>query len=68
MRKDRAHLSALPTLHTPLPRSAPSLRPRRPSVLPSIARAGTPIFYGLTLVLIVLWLLVLTWMFRALPA
>lgn len=64
MKKDRSHLAPLPTLRPTAHRVLRAPAVHRPTVLPKIAGTNVSIFYAITLALIALWLLVLTWMFQ----
>ncbi len=66
MKKDHSHLTLLPTLRPPVHRASRAPAIRRPTVLPTLGGTNFSIFYGITLALIALWLLVLTWMFQTL--
>jgi hypothetical protein len=67
MKRNHAHLSLLPQLHTPIQQVM--LRTGRlhpPSALPTIETRGVPMLYVIALALILLWLGVLTWMVQRL--
>jgi hypothetical protein len=66
VKKDRAQLTPLPTLRPPVRRVLRTPAFHRPTVLPNIGGTNFSIFHGITLALITLWLLVLTWMLQAL--